>query len=136
MVIDAESAILELEQRLARAWVQKDRAFIDQLLAADWTVTDPAGRILSKHEVLEKTFGSEDRQIDAMTVDAVRVRLLGDVAVATRRHSNSGYQRRFREARNGRTELAPGRSAPTSGFSRREKHFQRVKLPVKGLDGT
>jgi len=90
---DAASQILDLEQRLAQAWVNGDRGFIEGLLAPDWTVTDPSGRILTKQPVIEETFSSADRRIDAMTVDEVNVRMFGDVAIATGRTQATGsYQ--------------------------------------------
>jgi ketosteroid isomerase-like protein len=90
---DQISAIEALEQRLAEAWVQMDRSFIEALLGPDWTVTDPSGRILTRQQVLDETFSSSDRQIDSMTVDDVRVRLLGTTAIATGRTRAAGrYQ--------------------------------------------
>jgi ketosteroid isomerase-like protein len=92
---DTASVIADLEERLARAWVDKDRPFIEDLLASDWTVTDPSGRILTKLQVLEETFSSADRRIETMAVDDVRVRVLGRVAVATGRTRATGsYQGR------------------------------------------
>ena len=85
-----EQTIRQLEQRLASAWVNRDRAFIEQLIADDWTVTDQTGNILTKRQVIDETFAATDRRIDAMEVDDVRVRLLGDVAVATGRTRVSG----------------------------------------------
>jgi ketosteroid isomerase-like protein len=88
-----ELDIEALEQRLARAWVERDRAFIENLLAPEWTVTDPSGRVLTKQQVLDETFSSPDRQIDAMTVDDVAVKMLGTTAIATGRTSADGrYQ--------------------------------------------
>src|SRR5687768_14728141 len=90
---DAASQILDLEQRLAQAWVKGDRGFIEGLLAPDWSVTDPSGRILTRQQVIEETFSSADRRIDSMTVDEVNVRLFGDVAIATGRTQDTGsYQ--------------------------------------------
>jgi uncharacterized protein (TIGR02246 family) len=80
-----EATFRELEQRLADAWVQGDRRFIEGLLADDWSVTDGAGRILTRQQVLEETFGSADRRIEAMSIDEVEVRLLGSTAVVTGR---------------------------------------------------
>src|SRR5829696_5450210 len=88
-----EAAIRGLEQGLAAAWVRRDRSFIDKLLADDWTVVDPAGRILTKQQVLDETFASTDRLIEAMTVDDVAVRLLGSTAVATGRTRATGSYR-------------------------------------------
>ena len=92
---DDASAIVDLEQRLAQAWVKGDRRFIEALLAPDWTVTDPSGRTLTKHQVLDETFSSAERRIDTMAVDDVKVRLMGAVAVATGRTRATGsYQGR------------------------------------------
>ena len=91
--IGAASVIEDLEQRLAEAWVSRDRAFIENLLAEDWTVTDPAGRILTRQQVLDETFSTSDRQIDSMIVDDLKVRVLGSAAVATGRTRATGrYQ--------------------------------------------
>jgi len=42
-----------IEEGLAAAWVARDRAFIEATLAEDWCVTDAAGRVLTKAQVLE-----------------------------------------------------------------------------------
>ncbi len=88
---DAVAVILDLEQRLARAWIDGDRAFIEAVLAPDWRVTDPSGRILTRQQVLDETFASTDRQIDAMVVDEVTVHTYGTMAVATGRTRASGH---------------------------------------------
>lgn len=87
------AAIVDLEQRLAAAWVKGDRAFIEALLAPDWTVTDPSGRVLTRQQVLDETFLTTDRKIEAMTVDDLEVRVLGDTAVATGRTRATGSYR-------------------------------------------
>jgi ketosteroid isomerase-like protein len=92
---DDVSTIVDLEQRLAQAWVKGDRTFIDALLAPDWTVTDPSGRVLTKQQVLDETFSSAERKIETMAVDDVKVRIIGAVAVATGRTRATGsYQGR------------------------------------------
>lgn len=48
-----------VEERLATAWVESDRRFIEQTLADDWSVTDLTGRVFKKAEVLEEAFGLE-----------------------------------------------------------------------------
>ena len=87
---DAVAEITELEQKLAAAWVRGDRAFIVGVLAPEWSVTDPSGRVLAKQQVLDETFSSDERQIESMTVDDVKVRIFGAVAVATGRTRASG----------------------------------------------
>lgn len=90
---DTASQIAELEERLARAWVASDREFIEGVLAAEWTVIDPAGRVLTRQQVLEETFGSTERQIDSMAIDDLKVTVLGDVAIATGRTRAAGSYR-------------------------------------------
>jgi ketosteroid isomerase-like protein len=86
-------AIAAIEQQIAKAWVGGDQATIDRILAAEWSVTDASGRVLTKQQVMEETFGSADRKIEAMNIDDVKVRLYGDTAVATGRTQAKGSYR-------------------------------------------
>jgi uncharacterized protein (TIGR02246 family) len=88
-----ESAIRELEERLARAWVERDRAFIETLLAPEWTVTDAAGQMLTKQQVLDEAFSSGERRIESMAIDEVRVRIYENTAVVTGRTRATGSYR-------------------------------------------
>jgi ketosteroid isomerase-like protein len=86
-------SLREIEENLATAWVEGNRAFIEQLLADDWSVTDLTGRVLTKAEVLQEAFGSKDRQIVSMRIDDVSVRPFGDWAIVTGRTQAAGeYQ--------------------------------------------
>lgn len=82
-----------IEQRLARAWVERDRATIDAILAPEWSVTDGSGQVLTKQQVMQESFASTDRRVDRMVIDEVKVRLYGDVAVATGRTEAAGSYR-------------------------------------------
>jgi ketosteroid isomerase-like protein len=75
----------QIEQHLARAWVESDRATIDRIIASDWTTIAISGRLLTRAEVMADFFRTGKSPIAAMTIDDVRVRLLGDVAVVTGR---------------------------------------------------
>lgn len=90
-----ENDVLELnqiQQRLIKAWVNHERETINQLLADDWAVTDPAGHHLTKAEVLAE-FDSGGRKLESGTIDDVAVRLYGDAAVVTGRTIATGsYQ--------------------------------------------
>ena len=91
--MNSVTTLTELEQQLAAAWVKGDRSFIEALLAPDWTVTDPSGKVLTRQQVLDEAFVSSDRQITSMTVDDLQVRLLGNAAVVTGRTRATGsYQ--------------------------------------------
>ena len=85
--------IADIEQQLAKAWVSRDRATIDAILAPDWSVTDAAGRVLTKQQVIQESFDSADRRIEAMAIDDVKVRTFGDTAVATGRTRATGSYR-------------------------------------------
>jgi ketosteroid isomerase-like protein len=112
-----EAVLVELEHRLAKAWVARERDFIDGLLADDWSVTDAAGRVLTKQQALDETFASPDRRIDSMAIDDLRVRVLGDVAIVTGRTTASGSYR-------GQTGTAVLRF--TDVFVRRDGRWQCV----------
>ncbi len=86
----AVDELLAIEQRLARAWVEGDRSWIDGLLSEDWKVADAGGHVLTKAEVMSETFGSSERRIDAMQIDDVTVRLYGNMAIVTGRTQASG----------------------------------------------
>ena len=82
----------EIQQRLIKAWVSKDRQTIDSLLAEDWRVTDPAGNVLTKAQVM-KELDSGDRKLESGAINDVDVRLYGNVAVVTGRTEATGsYQ--------------------------------------------
>lgn len=83
-------ALREIEERLAEAWVQGDRLFIEQVLADDWSVTDLTGQVLTKADVLKQVFGSENRQVTSMQIDDINVRPFGDWAVVTGRTNAAG----------------------------------------------
>ena len=90
---DSIAALTELEHKLASAWVNGDRPFIEALLAPDWTVTDPSGKVLTRQQVLDEAFVTSDRKIATMAFDDLRVRLLGGAAVVTGRTRATGtYQ--------------------------------------------
>lgn len=80
---DPSSVLIALEQKLAAAWVDRDRGFIEGLLAPEWSVIDTTGRVLTRADVLDEAFGSAERSIVSMSVDDLQVRLLGTVAVVT-----------------------------------------------------
>ncbi len=83
----------ETERRLAAAWVEGDRLFIEETLADDWSVTDLTGQVLTKAEVLKEVFGSANRQVVSMEIDDINVRPFGDWAIVTGRTKAAGeYQ--------------------------------------------
>ena len=90
---EPEDQLNQLEQRLIRAWLDNDRETVNAILADDWTVIDPRGRVLTKAQVMDEGFESGTRKIEAGTIDEVKVRTFGDFAVVTGRTAAAGsYQ--------------------------------------------
>ncbi|HKP70720.1 MAG TPA: nuclear transport factor 2 family protein [Pyrinomonadaceae bacterium] len=85
--------LTDIQHRLAQAWVEGDRELIDGVLAEDWSVTDLAGRVLTKREVFEEAFSSDERQVVSMTIDDIRVRPFSEWAIVTGQTKAAGeYQ--------------------------------------------
>lgn len=92
MTADTER-LHQLEQRLIRAWIERDRETVDEILADDWSVIDPSGQVLTKAQVMAEGFEAGTRNIESGTIDEVRVRLYDNFAVVTGRTTASGtYQ--------------------------------------------
>jgi ketosteroid isomerase-like protein len=90
-----ETRIQELktiQQTLAAAWIARDRATIERLIASDWMVTHVAGQRLTRADVLRDLLESSETRIESMHVDDVDVRLFGDTAVVTGRTHAQGVQ--------------------------------------------
>jgi ketosteroid isomerase-like protein len=81
--------LIQIEHRLAKAVVERNLKIYDSLLAEDWTTIDLAGRVLSKSEVMQE-LSSKDREIEAASIDDIKVKELGDVAVVTGRTIATG----------------------------------------------
>lgn len=89
---DQEIQLNRLEQRLMRAWIDNDWKTVNEILDDDWSVIDPSGRILTKEQVLKEA-QSGQREIDTGTIDEVKVKEFGNVAVVTGRTTAAGsYQ--------------------------------------------
>jgi len=74
-----EQELRDIEQGLARAWLHKDRAFLDRALSPEWTVTQADGTTLDRSAVLGEFFDAVS--FDHNVIDDVTVRLFGDSAV-------------------------------------------------------
>jgi ketosteroid isomerase-like protein len=76
---DDERQLLTIQQQLARAWMTKDRAFIEGVLAPEWSVTQADGTMMTRATALGAFFNAVT--IDSADVDDVTVTLFGDTAV-------------------------------------------------------
>ena len=84
--------LTQIEQLLVKSWVDGDRAAVDAILAQDWTVIDMTGHVLTKEQVM-KEFGSGDRRIESGSIDDLKVREFGEIAVVTGRSELTGSYR-------------------------------------------
>ena len=82
----------EIQQELAAAWMARDRATIERLIAPDWAVTHVAGQRLTRTDVFRDMLESDATQITSSDVDEVEVRLFGDAAVVIGRTHAMGMQ--------------------------------------------
>jgi ketosteroid isomerase-like protein len=114
---DTTATLIDIEQQLTKLIIAGDRAGYSAFLADDWSVINTDGNIVTKEQVLREMFVTGERQIDAITIDDVKVRPLGDVAVVTGRTIASGKLR-------GATVTATLRF--TDVFARRDGRWQIV----------
>jgi ketosteroid isomerase-like protein len=79
-----EQELIKLEKELADAWVKRDVAFFDRVIADDFTWTAPYGIVSTKAQSLATLKSGED-VVTSWVVDEMKVRVYGDAAVATGR---------------------------------------------------
>jgi ketosteroid isomerase-like protein len=114
---DPTTVLADIEQQLPKLMLAGDQAGYGAFLTDDWSVINTDGQILTKDQVLRQMFVTGERRVDAIAVDDVKVRPLGDVAIVTGRTVASGVVRgtkvtatlRFTDVfvrRNGRWQIA------------------------------
>jgi ketosteroid isomerase-like protein len=109
--------LADIQQQLARAWVARDRATIEKLIAPDWIVTGADGNLAMRDVVLRDVFETGAHRIDLLEIDQVNVRPFGEMAVVTgRTHFRGEYQQAAYDARIRFTDV----------FARRDGQWQAV----------
>ena len=84
-----EQELVKLEHDWAKAGIKKDIAFFDQILADDFTATDPEGNVFSRAQYLAE-MKSGDYVLASFVQDDLKVRIYGDAAVVTGRATIKG----------------------------------------------
>jgi ketosteroid isomerase-like protein len=84
--------LMEIQQELASAWIARDRAIIERLIAPDWVVTHVEGQRITRAEVFRNMLESDATRMTSSDVDEVEVRVFGDAAVVTGRTHARGTQ--------------------------------------------
>jgi ketosteroid isomerase-like protein len=88
--MDDERQLRDIQQQLARAWVEHDRAVIERILAPEWSVTQANGSLLSRAALLRTAFETEAFRVTSLVVDEVTVGLFGTTAVVRGRTVATG----------------------------------------------
>lgn len=79
---NVEQILAKLEQDWVDASLKKDTAFVDRLLADDYVGIAPDGTTWTKSKQIE-SLRSGDLKFESVTIDGIKVRVLGDTAVVT-----------------------------------------------------
>ena len=87
---DDVTTLSDIQQALAKAWVDRDRATIERLIAPEWRTTGPDGRTSDRAAVLAEVFERRRHTITRLQIDDVRVVVFGDAAVVTGRTQGAG----------------------------------------------
>jgi len=80
--VSAEQELITLEKGWNDSWVKRDPAFLDRILADDYTGTRSDGSVFSKAQEIADMKYSEN-VVAYITSDDFKVRVYGDVAVIT-----------------------------------------------------
>ena len=99
---DDVKVLLDLESKMAQAWVQRDAQTLEQILADDYTLAGTGDALIGKGQYLAGIANPEFRTTSAIVAD-LRIRVYGDAAVVSGRATYRGwskkrgrYVRRFR----------------------------------------
>jgi len=85
----AEREVTELEREFGEALTRLDRARLERLMADDFLLTNTAGKIVSKAQVIAD-ITSPDYELESLVNDDISVRIYGDVAVVMARGTAKG----------------------------------------------
>ena len=84
-----EESLRRLDREWNEAYLNRDTAALDRILADDWTAIDGAGLVVSKRQLIERV-ASGPPPFDWHEFDEFRLRVFGDAAVVTGRLSARG----------------------------------------------
>ena len=121
---DDVKVLLDLESKMAQAWVQRDTQTLEQILADDYTLAGAGDALIGKDQYVAGLDNPEFRTTSAIVAD-LRIRVYGDAAVVTGRATYRGWsKKRGRYVRRFRF---------TDTFVRRESSWKCVATHASGL---
>jgi ketosteroid isomerase-like protein len=90
---DDVKALLDLESKMARAWVQRDAQTLEQILADDYTLAGTGDALIGKGQYLAGIANPQFHTTSAIVND-LRIRVYGDAAVVTGRATYQGWSKK------------------------------------------
>jgi ketosteroid isomerase-like protein len=87
--VSAEQELIKLENELNDAWINRDIAPFDRILADDYMGTDEEGNVVTKAQELANIKSGAYLSTSAVK-DDIKVRVYGDAAVVTGRSTYKG----------------------------------------------
>ena len=84
-----EQDLMQLEQKLADAFVKGDMVFFGSHLAENATLTDPGGMVNTKAQ-LEADVKSGALKLESSKIDDMKVQVHGDTAIVTYKTTDKG----------------------------------------------
>ena len=89
---DVEQTVKQLQQTLIDAYIHRDMAALDRILAPDYVFIDDLGNLITKAQMIA-SFQTGERKMGAYRIDDQKVRVYGDAVVMTYRYtSEEQYQ--------------------------------------------
>jgi hypothetical protein len=89
---DARGQLQEIQHQLSKAWITRDLATIDRLLAPEWSVTHIDGAVATRAEVL-RDFETGNNQLQESDIDELRFQVYEGFAIVTgRNHARGEYR--------------------------------------------
>jgi ketosteroid isomerase-like protein len=118
-----EQELIKLEKQWGDALVKPDLAFLDQITADDWILTDPDGNVWTKAQSLSLLKSGED-VYTSLTTDDWKVHVYGDAAIVTARNT-------VKETFKGKD--VSGQSRFTDTWVRRDGRWQCVATHISRI---
>ena len=116
----AAQEVKDLVNQWDEAFMRRDTAALDRILADDFTYTDSSGAVLDRTQYMMSLIKSPDIAIQqSYTSEDVNVRVYGDTAVVTGRSSVKGRSR-------GKAQFLPGQYRFTDVWVKRQGRWQAV----------
>jgi hypothetical protein len=78
--VSDEQRLRDIQQRLAGAWVEGDRAYLQRVIAPEWTVIQPDGSAVTRDAQIRTYIGGPVK-LERVDIDDVRVDVFERTAV-------------------------------------------------------